>query len=233
MQLIFFDTEKRLVALSEKIRCVTGCRSPVSSGGEATSRAAGRWWPTRRCMTAASSIGFWTRATPRKTHSPDQRSQLLTDRRPASQRARLPAPVAAKPGTVPPHQRLGPDNQHCLEDRREPAIELDEEQAVGVTEPDSTAHLALQHNQLLPERGIFGFKSALGLDDCRQQVEGQEDQRDHPRKRDVIPSPVQCGRGIRYTHPFRDMRLRTGTRQQCVLRPGFETSGWACSGSQL
>ena len=52
--------------------------------------------------------------------------------------------------------------------------------------PDATPHSSLQHNQLLPEGGIFRFKSALGLDECRQQVEGQEDQRDHPRKRDVI-----------------------------------------------
>ena len=39
----------------------------------------------------------------------------------------------------------------------------------------------------VPERGIFDLKSALGLDECRQQVEGQENQRDHHRKRDVIP----------------------------------------------
>jgi hypothetical protein len=70
---------------------------------------------------------------------------------------------------------------------------------LAVAEPDATAHLALQHNQLLPERGIFGFKSALGLDECRQQVEGRKNQRNHSRKRDVIPSPVQCGRGFRYT----------------------------------
>jgi hypothetical protein len=63
---------------------------------------------------------------------------------------------------------------------------------------DYSTHLALQPNQLLPERRIFRFKSAVGLDESCQQVEGQEDQRDHPRKRDVIPSPVQCGRGFQY-----------------------------------
>jgi hypothetical protein len=44
------------------------------------------------------------RRTPKRVlfaHSPDQHAQLLADRRPASQRARVPAPVAAKPGTVP------------------------------------------------------------------------------------------------------------------------------------
>ena len=49
---------------------------------------------------------------------------------------------------MPAHQRLWPDNQHCREDRREPAIELDKEQAVAVVEPDATPHSSLQHNQL-------------------------------------------------------------------------------------
>lgn len=100
---------------------------------------------------------------------------------------------------MPAHQRLWPDNQHCREDRREPAIELDKEQAVAVVEPDATPHSSLQHNQLLPEGGIFRFKSAFGLEDCSQKVEDQGDQGDHHPKRDVIPSPVQCGRGFRYT----------------------------------
>ena len=108
---------------------------------------------------------------------------------------------------MPAHQRLWPDKQHCREDRREPAIELDKEQAVAVVEPDATPHSSLQHNQLLPEGGIFRFKSAFGLEDCCQKVEDQGDQGDHHPKRDVIPSPVQCGRGFRYTHPFQKRGL--------------------------
>jgi hypothetical protein len=50
--------------------------------------------------------------------------------------------------------RLGPDNQRCREDRREPAIELDKEQAVAVFELDATPHFSLQHHQLLPERNF-------------------------------------------------------------------------------
>ena len=52
-----------------------------------------------------------------------------------------------------------PSRQDCLEDRRESTIELDEEQVLAVAEPDTTTHFSLQHNQLLPERGIFGLKS--------------------------------------------------------------------------
>jgi hypothetical protein len=48
-----------------------------------------------------------------------------------------------------------------------------------VAGPDATTHFSLQDNRFLPERGIFGFKSALGLDECRQQVEGKDGQHHH------------------------------------------------------
>ena len=64
---------------------------------------------------------------------------------------------------MPAHKGLWPDDQHGLEDRRTPTIKLDEEHAIGVRELDATAYLALQHAQLMPERGILCFKSALGL----------------------------------------------------------------------
>ena len=78
---------------------------------------------------------------------------------------RFPPPIATKSGTMPAHQRLWPNDLDRLEDRRKPTIQLDEEQAIVVGEPDPTAHLALQHSQLLPERGILCFKSALGLEE--------------------------------------------------------------------
>src|SRR5262249_42445181 len=65
---------------------------------------------------------------------------------------------------MPAHEGLWPDNRHGLEDRRKPAIQLDEEQAIAVGELDAAAQLALQHCQLKPERGILCFKSALGLE---------------------------------------------------------------------
>jgi hypothetical protein len=48
-----------------------------------------------------------------------------------------------------------------------------------VAGPDATTHFSLQDTRLLPERGIFGFKSALGLDERRQQVEGKDGQHHH------------------------------------------------------
>jgi ABC-type multidrug transport system ATPase subunit len=70
-----------------------------------------------------------------------------------------------------------------LEDRGKPAIQLDEEQAIAVRELDPTAHLALQHNQLLPQRGVLCFKLALGLEERDNQVQEQDYQRGHRGRR--------------------------------------------------
>src|SRR5262249_25541539 len=97
-----------------------------------------------------------------------RKSALICGRPP--QVPRFPTPIAAKTGTMPAHQRLGPDDRDHLEDRRKPAIQLDEEQAIAVRELDPTADLPLQHNQLLPERGILGLKSAPGFEQRSNQV---------------------------------------------------------------
>jgi hypothetical protein len=54
---------------------------------------------------------------------------------------------------------------------------LDEEQAIAVRELDATVYLALQHGQLMPERGVLRFKSARRLERRGQQPE----QEAHPR----------------------------------------------------
>ena len=55
---------------------------------------------------------------------------------------------------MPAHECLGPDDRHRIEDRWKPAIRLDEEQAIAVRELSPAAQLALQNDQLLPERGL-------------------------------------------------------------------------------
>src|SRR5260370_6031717 len=86
-----------------------------------------------------------------------------------------------------------------LEDRRAPTIKLDEEQAIAVRELDPTGHLALQYNQLLPQRGILCFKSALGLEDRGAQVQEEEYQPDRCGRRKAILSSNHNGRHFRYT----------------------------------
>src|ERR1700675_3792570 len=68
-------------------------------------------------------------------HPPDQRAQLRVDLRPPSHRARLPTPLEAKAGPVPTQERLGPDDRKALQDRRNPAVQLDKEPAIMVRKP--------------------------------------------------------------------------------------------------
>src|SRR4030081_1572577 len=69
-------------------------------------------------------------------HPPDQSAQLRVDPRSPSPWTRLPTPVAAKAGPMPTHERLGSDDREDLQDRRNPAVELDKEPAIIVRKPD-------------------------------------------------------------------------------------------------
>ena len=84
---------------------------------------------------------------------------------------------------MPAHKSLWPNYHHGIEHRWAPTIKLNKEHAVAVREPDPTAHLALQYNQLLSQRGIFRFKPAFGLEGRDNQVQEQKYQRDHRGRR--------------------------------------------------
>jgi hypothetical protein len=60
-------------------------------------------------------------------------------------------------------------------------IQLDEEQTIAVRELDAATHLPPQYDQLMSERSVLCFKSALRLE--RQGEQGQEEaeQSDHHR----------------------------------------------------
>src|SRR5262249_1244267 len=104
---------------------------------------------------------------------------------------------------MPSHQRLGPDDHYCLHDRWKPPIQLEKEQAIAVRELDPTAHLALKHDQLTPERGILSLESADRPERQNQQPQKKEKQRDHCGRRYVIPSPDQTDEGFRHTQGSR------------------------------
>jgi hypothetical protein len=55
------------------------------------------------------------------------------------------------------------------------------EQPIAVREGDATAHLTLQHDQLMSERGILCFKPALRLEERGNHVQQEGYQRDHSR----------------------------------------------------
>jgi hypothetical protein len=76
---------------------------------------------------------------------------------------------------MPAHQCLGLDDREDLEDRREPSVKLDEEEAVAVRNLSSAFHLSLWHDQLLPERGILCLKPAFRLEQRRQNGQQKAD----------------------------------------------------------
>jgi hypothetical protein len=78
--------------------------------------------------------------------------------------ARFPAPIAAKAGPMPAHERLRLNDRDDLQNRREPAIQLDQKPAVVVRQPGSAPHFTPQNDQLMSERRVFGFKPALRLE---------------------------------------------------------------------
>src|SRR3984957_15451753 len=112
-------------------------------------------------------------------HPPDQRAQLRVDLRSPSLWARLPTPVAAKAGPVPTHECLGPDDRENLQDRWKPAIQLDQEPAIMVREPDATMQPAPQDNQLMSKRRVLSFKPQLRLEWRGQDGQSETEQPDH------------------------------------------------------
>ena len=74
---------------------------------------------------------------------------------------------------MPTDKRFGLDDCDGIEDRRKPSIQLDEELAIAVREPNPATHLTPQHHQLVSERRVPGFKSALRLK--RRGQDGKEE----------------------------------------------------------
>jgi hypothetical protein len=65
---------------------------------------------------------------------------------------------------MPTYQRFGSSNHESRKDRREPAIELNEEPAIVVRKTSPALQLAPQDDQLMSERGIFSLKPNLRLE---------------------------------------------------------------------
>jgi hypothetical protein len=65
---------------------------------------------------------------------------------------------------MPPHERLRLNNCDDLQNRREPAVQLDQEPAVVVPQPDPALNLTPQYDQLTSESRILCLKPALRLE---------------------------------------------------------------------
>jgi hypothetical protein len=82
-------------------------------------------------------------------------------------------------GSVPTHERLGPDDYENLEDCWKPAIQLDKEQAITVREPDATMQPTPQDNQLMSKHRVLSFKPQLRLEWRGQDGQSETEQPNH------------------------------------------------------
>src|SRR5262249_23579016 len=80
---------------------------------------------------------------------------------------------------MPTDEGLGTDDRDNLQDRWKPSIQLDEEQAIIVREPDPPTDLTAQHSQLPSEGCILCCKAPLRLKWRDQDVKDKIQQRDH------------------------------------------------------
>jgi hypothetical protein len=96
-------------------------------------------------------------------HPPDQSAQLRIDLWPPS--------PSVKAGPVPTHERLELNDCENLQDRWNPAIQLDKEPSIMVREPDPTAQLAPRDDQLMSKHRVLSFKPQL-----RPEWRGQDSQ---------------------------------------------------------
>src|SRR5215831_5129041 len=119
---------------------------------------------TLDCATSNPSLSRspWMPGAPPKrifdTHPPDQDAQLRLDLRSPSSWARLPTPITAKSGSVPTHERLGPNDCEDPQDCWKQAINLDKEPAIMVRELNATTRPAHQDNHLMSKHRVLSFK---------------------------------------------------------------------------
>src|SRR5262245_38348486 len=96
-----------------------------------------------------------------EAHASDQRPQFRRDRWPSSAIPGFPVPVVTAALAVREQQRRCVDKRDGVQDRWEPAVELEEDPAITVGQLDAAAYFPLQHNDVLPKRGILERKLAL------------------------------------------------------------------------
>src|SRR5512132_1729621 len=114
---------------------------------------------------------------------------------------------------MPTDERLGTDDRDDLQDRWKPSIQLDKEQAIAVRQPDALMHHPAQHNHLVSERSIFGFKPALRLEWRDQDGKDKTQQRDHCALTlgDSLPQSIRIRFSVHTNAPFR--KMTEGTRR--------------------
>ena len=126
------------------------------------------------------TMDAWCAPQPvRQAHLPDQAADLPWYPRPTAPSARLPAPIQSEPHPMPPDDGLRLDNRHGVQHRRKQPIELNEEQSVRHRQLRFRGYALTQHTQLVSQQHNLGFQSRLRLEWRDQDVDEQDQERDH------------------------------------------------------
>src|SRR5260370_5619581 len=80
---------------------------------------------------------------------------------------------------MPTKEGLGPDDCEDLQDRRNPAVELDKEPAIIVRKLDATMQPTPQDHQLMSKHRVLSFKPKLRLEWRGQHGQSEREQPDH------------------------------------------------------
>src|SRR5882672_6896308 len=80
---------------------------------------------------------------------------------------------------MPTNEGLGPDDREDLQDRRNPAVQLDKEPAIMVREPDATRQPTPHDIQLMSKHRVLSFKPQLRLEWRGQDGQNETEQPDH------------------------------------------------------
>jgi hypothetical protein len=126
--------------------------------------------------------------------------------------------VAAKAGPVPTHERLGPDDCENLQDKRKPAIQLDQEPAITVRKPDATRQPTPHDIQLMSKHRVLSFKPQLRLEWRPQDGQNETEQPDHSAS---IGDSITASTRIRFsvhTAVRRDSNSSRASALRSVLR---------------
>jgi len=100
----------------------------------------------------------------------------------------------AKAGSVPTHERLGPDDCENLKDCWKPAIQQDKEQTIMVGQPDATMQPAPQDNQLMSKHRLLSLKPQLRLEWRDHDGQNEKEQPYHSASLgDSIPASRRIG----------------------------------------
>jgi len=123
-----------------------------------------------------------TRRAPKRVrtaHLANERAQLSRDLRSANTVARSPAPIRPKPSTVPANDCLRPDNRNRAQDGGKPAIEPNEQNAIGIVQIWALRHPPAKHVDLLPQDQIFRLQPCSRPKERSQDAKNQLEQISH------------------------------------------------------